>query len=232
MDRPILLSGDSRVFIKENTLCCGSNYNFHSCMRMGELDKSYGDITPEYCPDPENYGRFIEIDFIEGEDSRATTSLVGRLPRKLISPVYRLAIAKCAFDLQLHFGLCENPSNFNEYDNVLILEDVSVTNYSTDPLGALTPDENSSILETIQLSVGQYYWVNKLLPKTSLGNILGELIDITQCSGVGCSACCDGCDVIHYALVFNDPDYVLYTSYDCGESWINSTITLPVVPVP
>lgn len=222
-ERPILLNTDSRVFIKDKANCCSSDYAYHACMRLGELSKDFGDVTSEYCPDEDNYGRFVEVAVIRGVEARATTSLAGRLPRNYRSILERLGRQKCQFELQLHFGFCGNPSAFDEYEVGLVLENVIVTNYSTDALGALSPDEAGSILETIELSVGNYYYITPL----SLSNLTAALvtpngftpIDITTCARPACFGC-ENCECAIYALgVDTNDELVVIASMDGGITW-------------
>jgi len=232
MERSVLLTSDSRIFIKDKTNCCVAEYTYHSCMRLDGLDKSFGDISSEYCPDPDKYRRFIEVATIRGQEDRATTSLVGRLPRKVRSKLDAMGKARCTFDLQLHYGFCGNPSDFNEYEIGLVLENIRITNYSTDQLGALSFDENASILETVQLSVGNFYYVARL----NIANTTAQfgpnlqIIDITVCNRPNCYQC-ENCSCAIYAIGFRtgDTTLTLFSSLDDGLTWIEE---LTIIPIP
>jgi hypothetical protein len=194
---------------------------------MMGLSQGYGDIERIECPDPYKYGGFIEKGQIRGATERPTTSLEGRYPQDMLSDLMKLARKGCAFDVQLHTGLCQDPSAFNEYDKVLILEGAYLTNYSTEDLGALQSGDNAVINETSDISAVDAYEVVPL----SVANrtptlVVNEVLDAVLCDSVSCGDCeteSDGCDRIYAITKYASgspatlADFVY--SIDGGATW-------------
>ena len=107
----------SRAFIFQDGMevCCPTPHYF-PCLGVDSLSQDFGDITRVECPDPFNYGQFIEVAQLPGETGRMTTTLSTRLSRTELSMFRNMAIRGCGFDLHLHFGLCQKPTDFNAFD--------------------------------------------------------------------------------------------------------------------
>ena len=221
----------SRAFIFENGIhkCC-IKPNYVPCLSIDSLAQDVGDITRIECPDPNEYGKFIEVGNFPGEISRLTTTLTARMSRTQRSFFYRLFRGQCSFDLHVHFGLCERPNMFNVYDKALVFEDVQVTSFGTDPLSALTSGDRAEINETIDISIGNFYEIVPLLysevgqAQTALTN---ALIDGTNTSRVKCGSFCndadDGCD---NNFVVDAVGNVLFSN-DAATSWDATTAIIP-----
>lgn len=152
------LNKDSRIFISVND----ERYQYYHFMKLDTIDKSYGEVNSVWCPDPDRYSHFIEADtFISGE-GRYSASLMGRLPKDKVSKLKELSDIGCTFNVQAHFGICNKPYDFNDFDSAIILENVTITNYSTESLGALSPDEAAMINETVSISFENLYFIYKL----------------------------------------------------------------------
>lgn len=217
----------SRAFIFRSgvNVCC-PNPHYFPCMGIDSLSQDFGDITKIECPDPYNYGKFIEVAGIPGEVGRMTTTLTTRLSRTELSLFRSMAVKGCPFDLHLHFGLCQRPTDFNAYDKVLIFKDVYVTSYGTDPLVALTSADRDSIMETVDISIGDYYEIVLLdyLERASvLTDTLQPIIDSTWTDtpncGLDCPESSDGCS---YGVAIDENGIVIRTS-DGGVTWTQQT---------
>ncbi|MCB1711051.1 MAG: hypothetical protein KDH96_00795 [Candidatus Riesia sp.] len=152
----------SRLFVAPYGSSPLKEYDYHSCMRMDGLSKSYGDVTTVQCPHPNKAKQFITVAEIDsGGDSRWTTSLVGRMPLDISSILSELSEVKRSFDIQLHLGECYDVSDFNSYDMAIILENVHISDYSTDQLGSLSSDEVALVNETVSISAGSVQYIYK-----------------------------------------------------------------------
>jgi len=210
---------------------------FETCAKAGSLDQSFGDIEKIECPDPAQYGGFIEVGRVQGSIDRAGTSLTARFGRDIESRLLHLAKVRCALDVQFHLGACTDPRVFNKFDKAIILEDAYFTNWSSEDIGALSSDENAAITESVDVSVGKFYEVLPLtFQERATDIVMNEIVDVVICDRVSCGDECDtesqGCDKI-YALAGategspgTAPD-VIY-SIDGGAVWalneINSLI--------
>lgn len=226
-DFTIAKTANTRVFIIDGRARPDHAPVYHSCIRMMGLTQGYGDIERIECPDPYNYGKFIEKAQIRGATERPTTSLEGRYPQDALSTLMTLARKGCAFDAQLHFGACQDPSSFNEYDKALLFEDASLTSYNTDDLGALASGDNAGINETGDLSGADAYEVVPLsvTNKTPV-LVVNEVLDVVICDNISCGDCetqSDGCEKIYGITVYaggspdTKADFVY--SIDGGNNW-------------
>lgn len=216
---------DSRIFIAPNRASCGSTYTYHNCMRMEGVDKSFGDITSVYCPHPTKVGEFLEVAQVQGADGRWTTSLVGRLPLSYESILKLLATKKCAFDVQVHWGKCIDPTDFNTFSMAWVFENVRITGYTLGTLGALSPDEKATIDETVAISAETAYQLFPTYPTQTGQSITadGSIVAMTYGNAIPCDDCLDLCSdwyglkLPSTALASNDI-YIIYST-DQGLTW-------------
>jgi hypothetical protein len=188
-DFTIAKTANTRVFLIEGGARPDHTPSYKSCLRMMAVSQGFGDIERIECPDPYKYGGFIEKAQIKGATERPTTSLEGRYPQDMLSDLMKLARKGCAFDVQLHTGLCQDPSSFNEYDKVLILESAYLTNYSTEDLGALASGDNAVINESSDISSNKTPTL-----------VVNDVLDTVVCDNVSCGDCeteSDGCEKIY-----------------------------------
>ena len=220
-------SAFSRVFLIEGQARPDHAPQYESCLKAGALDQAFGDIEKIECPDPDAYGRFVEIDSIQGAIERLTTSLTGRYAADLASDLLRLAKARCAADVQVHFGQCADPRSFNLFTKAVILEGVNITNWGTEDLGALSSDDNAKVDETADISAAEVYEVLPLnIVERAKDIVVNPMVDVVICDNPGCGECdneSDGCKRI-YAIAGSTggspgtaPDLVY--SLDKGVNW-------------
>lgn len=192
-----LTKSHSRVFIIEGRARGDHKPSYEACLKMAGISYGLGDVTPIKCPDPANYGRFIETGIIRGASERATTSLEGRYAISLRSTLLRLATNGCPVDIQAHLGICQDPYTFITFEKAVVLEDVSLTNFGTDELGALDDGDDAVVNETVDLSIGNIYEVLPLtFAERAKSTVTNELVDIVICDTVSCGECgeeSDGC---------------------------------------
>jgi photosystem II stability/assembly factor-like uncharacterized protein len=217
----------SRVFLIERRARGDREPDYHSSLIAGAVEQSFGDIEKIEIPDPDKYGEFEEIGTIRGGEERATTSLSGRYAADLASDLLRLAKIKCASDLQVHFGACQDPNSFNEFDKALILENASLTSVSTEELGTLESGNQAAVNESAEISASNWYEVLPVKLAERGGSVVAnEVVDVALSDTIGCGECedeSDGCQKI-YAVSLTapgspgTPSDLLY-SPDNGVTW-------------
>jgi hypothetical protein len=170
-------------------------------MRAGGLAQDFGDITKIECPSPDRYGEFDEVGEIQGAIGRATVTLTGRLVLDVASDLLRIAKRRCSADLDIHFGKCKTPTNFNDFDMVLKLVDARTTAYNTDDLGALGSDEAAPVNESADINAEE---ILQILPiryaRRGDAVITNEIVDVIICDQASCGDCddeSDGCEKIY-----------------------------------
>lgn len=217
----------SRVFLIERRARGDREPVYHSSLAAGAVEQSLGDLEKIEVPDPDVYGGFVEIGTIRGSEERPTVSLSGRYAADLASTLIRLAKIKCDSDVQIHFGACQNPASFNEFDKALVLEGAAITSWSSDELGALESGDQAVVNETAELSATKFYEVLPLkFSERGAAAVTGAILDIVTADSIGCGECedeSDGCQKI-YAVTGaapgspSTPADLLY-SPDGGLNW-------------
>lgn len=222
-----LKTGLTRVFVIEDRARVDHSPNYQFCMRMDALTQSFGDIEKIECPDPNRPGHYIEVGRIRGASDRPTTTLEARYALNIKSLLQRLALKGCAFDIHLHMGECEDLSNFDQFQKVLIFEDAQITTYNTDALGSLQQDDESPVNENVDVSGREFYEIVPLTFSEKAGSLVtNEVVDMVFCGNVACGECGDendGCDVIVAVTVAaggspSTPADIVY-SIDGGTTW-------------
>jgi hypothetical protein len=236
-----LQSSKSRVFIMEGRARGDHVPSYESCLRVTGVSRNYGDVESVECPDPSNYGAFIEVAQIKGATERATTTLEGRYALELRSTLLRLANEGCSVDVQLHLGECTDPSAFNTFKKSLVLENVLLTTFGTDDLGALESGDNAVVNETADISAEGLYEILPLAFASQAGTIItNELVDVVICDSKQCGECeveSDGCQRI-YALSIaaggspSTPADIVFTINGGGAWYAHDIDTLGVAENP
>lgn len=222
-----LQTGFSRVFIIPGRARGDHKPIYFSSLKMSGITQSFGDITKIEVPDPNEYGKYLEVDRIRGAIERATFSLVGRFAAAVKSSLIQYAREGCPVDVQLHIGECTDPSNFNVFTKAVIAEDSIVTSHSTDDLGALESGENAVVNETGEISATEYY---EVLPMSYAARaddiIINHVNDVVVADTASCGSCAsesNGCQKI-FAVTDNaggspgTPPDILF-SLDGGVTW-------------
>lgn len=218
----------SRVFLIKRRARGDRQPSFQSCLIAGTVEQSFGDIERIECPDPDEYGAFEEVGTIRGAEERASTSLTGRYAADLASELLALAKIKCASDIQIHFGSCEDPSDFNNFSKAVVLEDAFLTNVSTDELGTLESGGQAAVNESADVSANEWYEVLPLTFSERGGDTVTlEVVDVIVCDKTSCGECddeSDGCDKIYGVTIAaggspSTPADVVF-SLDNGDTWL------------
>lgn len=230
-DKP-MVSSQSRVFLIDGGARADRSPVYKGFARMNGLSQDYGDIEPIYVPSQTQYGSFDDVGEVRGAKSRATTTLQSRYTLSALSDMLRLAEQGCSFDVHLHMGACTDPRQFNKFDKVIIFEDATATNYSTDDLGALASDENQVVNESTDLSGRRFYEVVPVqYGVKAASTITTEVMDVQVLDSVACGSCgdySDGCYKIFAIMKGVDGSPLLKTrvvySLDKGATWYATII--------
>jgi len=222
-----LTTGLSRVFLIEGRARPDHEPEFQSCMRAQALSKGFGDVTDIECPDPSTPGRYTKVGQYQSGEERATITLEGRLALDIRSTLMKLAGARCPVDVQLHFGQCENLSDFNAWKKSLLLEDALLTSYDTEDLGSLMSEDTAPVNESVEISARKVYDIVPLSFASKADDLVTtEVVDVVICDQQSCGGCAgesDGCQKV-YAITKaaggsggTPPDVVF--SLDGGVTW-------------
>ena len=190
----------TRSFVIEGRARGDHRPAYSSQMKLSGLTQSFGDVTDIEIPDPSAYDKFLKVDRTQGMVGRATLTLTQRYAAAIKSILLRLSKARCALDVQLHMGECTDPSAFNVFSKALIMEDVVMTNWAPDDLGALSGDETNPVNEKSDMSAAEVYEVVPLsFAERAQDVVTNQLLDGTICDSLSCGTCgteSDGCKKI------------------------------------
>ncbi len=190
----------SRVFTIEDRAGPAQSPVYQQVARVLGPSQDFGSVTPVREPDPDAYGRFRIVDTIRGERGLPEIPLQVRYQFTL-SEFLRLARKACPLDVQIHMGQCQNPGDFdNGWDKILVVEGGVITNWSVSDLGALEQGEDAVVNEEVPLMGLDMYEITQLLT-SELGatQIVQEIIAVQICDSVQCGLCgiaTDGCDKV------------------------------------
>jgi len=223
-------SGQGRVFLQSEGAGPGNSVEYLGCARLTGFSQSLGDVTPVYCPDPSAYDKFLVVDEVQGEGGLPTTSLVGRFG--LRNPVFE---EECPFGVQVHYGLCQNPTDFNGgWDVIIAFERARFTNRSSDDLAAMEEGDRTPITFTGDISARRMNQIDQLvLGAAAASQVMREVTGVAICDWLQCGECgvtSRGCDTI-YAVSRSSgagsPGLPgeLHVSTDGGATWEDYDIT-------
>jgi len=233
--------GHSRVFFIEGRARPDHTPDFKSCLAAGAAAWSFGDIESIECPDPDQYNAWVEVGEIQAAADRPTISLTGHYELDKESDMMRIARTRCAIDVQIHFGVCTDPSDFLEFTKIDIYEQARISNWSTGDQGALQSGDNTPVDETGDLSARSIYSALPLGVAERGGDaVINVMVDVVLCDTASCGDCedeSDGCEKL-YAIddgVSGSPGDIadLVYSTDKGATWAAETIdTLAIGEAP
>lgn len=230
-----IVASASRMFLIAGGAQPGNHAAYQGFWRAGALSWTQGTSAPIRRPSDSQYRRFITIDTVPGEQGLPELPVTALYTFDLSDMLEFIRRGNCDHDLQLHFGTCQNPKDFNGgYDKAAILELAHITDYSTSDLGALDPTEDAAATETPTWQ-GQDFYEVKPLSATELAasTITREMVDVAVCDTPGCGGDCgdssDGCQVVFFLSLSAGaspglPADIVYSS-DGGATVAKSQVT-------
>lgn len=222
-----LQTGFTRVFLISGKARGDHKPSFENCLRGQAPSQGFGAVTAIENPDPNQYGKFVEIGKITGATERPTIPLQGRYSIDIASALLELARKGCPIDVQINFGACKVPQEYDSFDKKLIFEEATITNWSADELGALTSADNKEVNEVGEISAKNMYEVLPVGFGVKAASIVtNEVMDVVVADNQACGDCgaeSDGCYKI-FAVTKSaggspttPPDIVF--SIDKGTTW-------------
>jgi len=187
----------SRVFTIEGRAGPANAAVYQGQTRATSPSWGFGDRTPVREPDPGRYGAFRIIDTIKAERDLPMLPLETRY-QYTRDEFLRLARIGCPFDVQVHFGKCQDPRDFNlGWDKILVLEGGDISNWSPSDMGALEQGEDAVVLETVDINGLDAYEILRVnLASIAASQVVQEVLDVSICDTVQCGVCglsSDGC---------------------------------------
>jgi hypothetical protein len=200
MAQKLQKSSQTRLYLIEDRANPDNAPEYQSLARALGVSWAQGDLTPVRIPDPNQYGKFKTIEFQRGQEGLPTVTLESRIEHTL-STLLKLVRKGCAFDVQLHAGVCEDPRDFNGgWDKIYVFEGALATDYSTGEMGALDSDQDAPVNESVAVSGLDYFEIKRLTAaEIASTQIVQEVLDVVICDSAQCGECgiaSDGCQKI------------------------------------
>lgn len=218
----VMINDLSRMFLFNNgVFVVDPAPEYFARLGVEGLSQDRGEPEDVEVPSTTQYGKFDKVASLAGELSRMTTTLTGRMSRTELSRLYQLFIDDCPIDAQLHFGLCQDPEDFDSFDKAMVFEDVRVTSFSTEALVALQASDRAVVNESVDISIGRYYEVIKLLygVRGSAQTTNGAIVDVTISDRQNCGTGCDESSNGYNKIFAASADGYVYSSADGGLTW-------------
>lgn len=175
---------------------------YHGWAMAGALSLPLGDVTRIEAPSDFEYNAFDVQDETRGAQENTTLPITLIYPREA-SEVLKIALSRCAIDVQVHIGACNDPRDFNggwANGKVLVFENAYITTYGTTELGALESGDEGKVDEEIEISSRLYYEVLPMsYTELAAGEVGQEIIAISVCDSPSCGSCdtpSDGCQKV------------------------------------
>ena len=194
--RGVVRGRDARVWIWEGVPTAENCPQVYNCLVPGSV--SYSQPTTAVrrkCAHPTIRGKFITSEqYYVTELPEISGSIQARLPAEAASLALRLTKSGCDFTMLWAFSSCGRPDDLAAYDRLEVFENVRVTNYNHDEVGAFSRSAGTDdVLESIDFTALYYYEVTRpelILSAPSFGAPLNIISDTATIS----TSCFDKCD--------------------------------------
>jgi photosystem II stability/assembly factor-like uncharacterized protein len=227
MAGPLVRTDFTRVFLISGRAGPAANPELEGLASADTVAYKQGDIKLVRIPDPARYGQFITVGEIPGDPGMPQLKTTWKYTKEL-SEALALVNTGCPVDVQIHIGECQDPRDFNAgWDKVLVLENAHITDYATDKLGALSPQERAEVMEQIPFDGTDLYEIKPMIYAEQANlQVTREVVDITVCDLVSCGGCAavsDGCQVLFAVTVATTGspglDATVLYSTNGGQTW-------------
>lgn len=192
--KQILMNDMSRMFIQTNPC---AKYSYENCFSIGEVSQSRDEPTViEY---PNGKGGFEEATVTRGSLSRVTTDLRAYDRIQYVSSLEDIFKDDCKVNLQIHFGECATPTDFNSFDKVVVLTDAYPTDFSKTTLLAANSSEREPVASTLGISAKEFYTIVNTTYSADILDYQGPIVSLdTQAAGTcpNCACSVTGKDII------------------------------------
>lgn len=224
--RNIVINDETRLFIQSlNEPACNKEFNYHSCVSLGDVRVSKTETQRQYRQSDTRYDSYEMYDKLTGYIQPGSSTLSTNYPYEQ-SVLDRYFKSNCLFDMQVHFGKCENtPGNFAKFDKAMIFKGVELTSYGISALIASDSASRSKVTESTDFTFDTMYEVSRpnfILFEENIIND-GPIIDSFTFCGDGLCIDCIGGNARYFVQLVSCGDdcqlvRVIYTN-DLGNTW-------------
>lgn len=226
-----LTAVNNRVWIVEGGVNPARAPEFISMGKVsGDPSIGIGEEKRISAPDPNSFGRDIQVGTVPGETERAKLSLAVRYTVQK-ARLMELKNKRCRLDVFVLSGKCGNPQDFTEGgEKWTYFPDGKISSHSLENYGAFGLDENNPTNETVDMTA-EDYWEYLYMRQDQIGASVTtrEALTVDTFAGNDCDTCPDACEKVMITMAGANatpgtPPSLLY-SEDAGESFNSQTIT-------
>lgn len=186
----IAKTGNTRVFLIEDRAAPDHAPVYQALAKAGQKNWPQGDVSPIRVASRTQYSKYDNVDEVLGEQGLPELGVTFR-EQLARSEIFRIVRKRCPLDLQVHYGSCTEPTDFQSFEKVLVLEGARPSNYgSGGDIGSFDSSEEAAIDEVVPFTGIDMYEVKPLAP-TSLGSaeIVQEVVAVAICDSPSCGSC-------------------------------------------
>ena len=197
------LTQNSRVWMQPFGPGPLNQYSYEGLARAMGVAWNLGDTTPIHIPDPQRYGTFVVVGQVRGDEGLPQITFQFRYPEDAQSILERIVRLRCETDFQVHMGQCQDPQDFARgWQRILAFHAAAIRNYTTDELGALSPDQSALVNEQIDVAAQLMFSIYRMqYEEQAEAEAVNEIVGVVICDIVSCGQCgitSRGCDVVLY----------------------------------
>lgn len=192
--------------------------------------QSVGEDTRVSAPDPNNFGRDIQVGTVPGEVSRATFSISSRATAQR-SILMDWKNRKCRVDFFALMGRCGNPQDFTQGgEKWIYFPDGRISQHAFENFGAFGRDENNPTNEMVDATSEEYYEFRyERNEQIASSETVREIATTDIYPGTDCEDCPDPCSRMLMTMIGASAtpgtQPILLYSADGGETWSQQTIS-------
>ena len=198
--------------------------------KFGDPSHTIGEDTKITAPDPDNFGRDVQVGVVSGSEERATFSISGRYTAGK-DTFLDWKNRKCRVDIFALTGRCGNPQDFSEGgEKWVYFQDGRITGHSFENFGAYGKDENSPTNGSVDMTAEDYWEFLKMNQEQSgSASTVREIYTVDVYKGSSCEDCPHPCDRVLASMAGASAtpgtQPVLLYSDDGGDTWSSQTIS-------
>ena len=155
--KQIATNNIGRVFVQKQTDMLGCCPTYYNATGVSGLSQNREAAIRIQAPSDTNSGQYDLRQKIPGQLEFVTFDLTGYVGLDGISPLREIFQENCDAIVHIHYGQCNNPSDFRNFEKALVFDGVSFTSYTTDNLIALDSSGKAAIIETASAEADRMY---------------------------------------------------------------------------
>jgi hypothetical protein len=190
-----------------------------------------GDAKKISAPDPNNFGKDVQVGTVPGSADRASLAIAIRSTAQK-SVLMGWKNSKCRVDIFALSGKCGNPQDFTEGgEKWIYFPDGQISGHAYEGFGAFGLDESKETNESVDMTAEEYYeflYMNQKQIGSASTVRQVYTIDVAY-KGTNCETCSNPCHTVLASMAGASAtpgtQPILLYSVDGGSNWLTNTIS-------